>query len=370
MPDPRELEVQATRVLARTLEICQIPAPPLDEGDRAELVTTWWRQDGLREVQLDHAGNVWALLRPGTGSGLAVAAHLDTVFPRTVAHGTTRAGSRLIGPGVGDNSVAVAALSTLDMLLPGDLPGPLWLIGTVGEEGLGNLHGIRAALQDPARKVAGVIALEGNYLGRVNTVGIGSHRIRVVLTGRGGHAWEDADVPSVVHVGGHLVAALDTMPRPPGRSAVNVGTLDGGESINARARHLTLTLDLRAEDQPALDELVATTQGMINQAVADTGVEHRIEVIGSRPAGRIDPSHPLVEVSVQALAKCGISAQLTAASTDANAAYASGIPAVTLGITTGELTHTESEWIEIEPISNGLRALAETIATYATLEEV
>lgn len=369
MPEGRELDVQAARVLDRTIEICRVPAPPLDESDRAQLVATWWRHDGLREVQLDGAGNVWALLRPGTGVGLGVAAHLDTVFARDVVHGTTRTAGRLVGPGVGDNSVAVAALSVLDQLLPADLAGPVWLIATVGEEGLGNLHGIRTALQDPVRKLRAVIALEGNYLGRVNTVGIGSHRILVTLTGRGGHAWEDADVPSVVHVGGHLIAALDIMPRPSGRSAVNVGTVEGGESINARARHLTLALDLRAEDQTSLDELIAQTNDTIARTLAGTGIDRRVEVLGSRPAGQIDSSHALVKVAVDALLQAGISPRLTAASTDANAAYARGIPAVTLGITTGELTHTESEWIDIEPISLGLGVLAETIVNYTTMEE-
>ncbi|WP_203231174.1 M20/M25/M40 family metallo-hydrolase [Nocardioides caldifontis] len=362
-------EVLARHVLERTVELCAVPAPPLDEQDRADVVRGWWHEDGLADVSQDQVGNLWATLRPGTGPGLVVAAHLDTVFDREVEHGARRVGDRLVGPGVGDDTVAVAALSALDRLLPPTLPGPVWLVATVGEEGLGNLRGVTAALRDPDRSVASLIALEGNYLGRVNNVGVGSHRIALSLTGPGGHAWEDADHPSVVHVGGRIIADLDAMPRPEGRTTVNVGTVTGGESINARARHLRLQLDLRAESQDALDALVASADHVVRSLCAKHEVAAEVEVIGRRPAGSIDPAHRLVTAAERALESAGVHPRRTAASTDANAAYALGIPAVTLGITTGELTHTEEEWIDVDPIGRGLRALAETIVTYTTTEE-
>lgn len=362
-------ESLASRVLERTIELCRIPAPPLDEQDRADRVLAWWTEDGLAGVEEDDVGNVWAELRPGSGPALVVAAHLDTVFARDVVHRTERVGGRLVGPGVGDDTVAVAALSALHAVLPDRLPVPVRLVATVGEEGLGNLRGVTAALGRADRPVGALIALEGNYLGRVNTIGVGSHRIEVSLSGPGGHAWEDAHHPSVVHVGGRIIAALDAMPRPAGRTSVNVGTVAGGESINSRARALRLQLDLRAESQDNLDRLVATATELIWENCERQGVTCALEVIGSRPAGSIEPDHPLVAAAVAGLEAVGEPARLTAASTDANAAYARGIPAVTLGITTGELTHTEAEWIDVEPIGRGLRALTETIVTYTHLEE-
>ena len=354
----------ASRVLERTIELCRIPAPPLDEQDRANRVLAWWAEDGLAEVEQDDVGNVWAQLRPGSGPALVIAAHLDTVFARDVVHGTERIGGRLMGPGVGDDTVAVAALSALHGVLPDRLPVPVRLVATVGEEGLGNLRGVTAALEHADRPVSALIALEGNYLGRVNTIGVGSHRIEVALAGPGGHAWEDAHHPSVVHVGGRIIAGLDAMPKPAGRTSVNVGTVTGGESINARARALRLQLDLRAESQDDLDRLVATATQLIRELCERQGVTGVLDVIGS-----IESDHPLVAAAVAGLEAVGAPARLTAASTDANAAYARGIPAVTLGITTGELTHTEAEWIDVEPIGRGLRALTETIVTYTHLEE-
>src|SRR5690606_3332532 len=150
---------------------------------------------------------------------------------------TVREGDRLVGPGVGDDTVAVAALSSLHRLLPAEFPVPLWIVATVGEEGLGNLKGMTAALDAPPQPVAALIALEGNYLGRVTTTGVGSHRLAVTVRGPGGHAWEDADTPSAVHVAAALIHRLDRLPRPDGRTSLNVGTVTGGTSINARAGH-------------------------------------------------------------------------------------------------------------------------------------
>ena len=152
---------------------------------------------------------------------MLLCAHLDTVFGPEVTHAVVRRGGRLTGPGVGDNTVAVCALSALDVLLPGRLRHPVWIVATTGEEGLGNLAGVRALLDDPPGPVRAVIALEGNYLGRVNVTGVGSTRWRVRVTGPGGHAWEEASQPSAVHEAARLITALaalaQPLPAPPGR---------------------------------------------------------------------------------------------------------------------------------------------------------
>jgi tripeptide aminopeptidase len=361
----------AELVTERTVTLCLVPAPPLDEADRAAVVQNWWQADGLAEVHADARGNVWALVRPGlapAGRSLVVAAHLDTVFGRDVVHGVRFEGSgdqaRLIGPGVGDDTVAVASLSVLDRLLPAETDHPVWIVATVGEEGLGNLAGVTAALAAPPSGVSigALIAVEGNYLGRVNVVGVGSVRWRVTLIGPGGHAWEQADHPSAVHEAIRILAELVAVPRPEGeRTALNVGVVVGGESINARARHCHFEVDLRAEAAAPLAELEAAARAVLSVAAP---IELTITDLGFRPAGRLDPEHPLARAAAAALTAAGVPPRFTAASTDANAAYARDLPAITVGVTTGDGTHTEAEWIDLPPLASGLVALTDTIVRY------
>jgi acetylornithine deacetylase/succinyl-diaminopimelate desuccinylase-like protein len=404
-PEPDPVQAVADQVISRTIELSEVPAPPLHEQDRAAVVRSWWTADALPEVQLDAAGNVRAQLRPGAPGrpAVLVCAHLDTVFSPEVRHGVTRADGRLAGPGVGDDTIAVSSLSALDALLPPDGRHPVWIVATTGEEGLGNLAGVRALLADPPAPVRALIALEGNYLGRVNLTGVGSVRWQVTITGPGGHAWEEAGQPSAVHVAAGLITRLDalaTAAPPEARAAppearaappearaappearaappearaappqvtaappqvtVNVGQITGGESVNSRAQHAEFLLDLRSGDAAALHALHQAATAILHSVPEDVQVTAR--TIGERPAGALDPAHPLATAAADALREHGISPRLTAASTDANAAYPLGIPALTLGITTGGGTHTEQEWIDIEPVPAGLAALATTIA--------
>jgi acetylornithine deacetylase/succinyl-diaminopimelate desuccinylase-like protein len=362
-PDPPGTRELARLVLDRTIALCGIPAPPRNEQQRAQVVRDWWMADGLAGVAVDAAGNVRARLRDGDPQRPAVllCAHLDTVFGPEVTHGVVRHGGRLTGPGVGDNTVAVCALSALDALLPGPLRHPVWIVATTGEEGLGNLAGVRALLDDPPGPVRAVIALEGNYLGRVNMTGVGSTRWRVTVTGPGGHAWEEASQPSAVHEAGRLITALAALAHPGNpKTTVNVGLIEGGESVNSRAQRAEFLVDLRSGDPAALDALRAAARAVLDDPAVPLGVS--VHAIGERPAGQLDPAHPLATLAAQVLSEAGIPPRLTAASTDANAAYPRGIPALTLGITTGEGTHTEQEWIDADPVATGLAALAATVA--------
>lgn len=356
-PDALVAEVlDHTRVLAQT------PAPSFHERERAALVSTWWAE-WASDVDVDGVGNVWAPVRTGDGPAVVVAAHLDTVFAADVDHSVVERDGRLLGPSVGDDSVAVAALGALHALLPPDPGGPVWVLATVGEEGLGNLTGIRHALSTPPVEIGAVIALEGNWLGRVCTTAVGSVRRRVTLRGPGGHAWEASEVPSAVHGVARVVAALDVTARPVDvRTAVNVGRIGGGTAINARADHAWFDVDLRAASQVALDELVAGLDAAV--AAAGDGFAVEIESLGDRPAGAIDSGHPLVAAAVGALEGAGITAELTAASTDANAAHPVGVPAIALGVTRGAGEHTLDEWIEVAPLGSGLSVLAATITDY------
>ena len=370
----------ARQVLDRTIALCGIPAPPRHEQQRAAVIRDWWSADGLDAVTVDGAGNVRARLRAGDPGRPAVllCAHLDTVFGPEITHAVVRHGGRLSGPGVGDNTVAVCALGALDALLPGDLRHPVWIVATTGEEGLGNLAGVRALLDDPPGPVRALIALEGNYLGRVNVTGVGSTRWRVTVTGPGGHAWEEACQPSAVHEAARLITALASLGRPepgqpdasqphPGQPAltqpkttVNVGLIEGGESVNSRAHRAEFLVNLRSGDPAALDALRAAARAVLDDPAVPLAVS--VHTIGERPAGQLDADHPLATLAARVLREAGITPRLTAASTDANAAYPRGIPALTLGITTGEGTHTEQEWIDADPVAAGLAVLAATVA--------
>lgn len=356
-----EIDSLARHVLELTGQIAAIPAPSMKEHDRAALVSEWWSE--FATPFTDEIGNVWAQIRDGEGPAIVVAAHLDTVFGCEVQHGVVERDGLLWGPSVGDDSVAVASLGCLDSLLPTELGAPVWLIGTVGEEGEGNLAGIRHAIANPPAEIGALIAIEGNWLGRVCLVGVGSLRYRVTLSSPGGHAWEAADVDSAVHAAARVIARLDTDERAiAGRTAINVGRFVGGQAINIRAPEATFDVDLRADSADGLGALEADFRRALEVGKGDTTVT--VEPIGDRPAGSLDAGHPLALAAIEALAQEGITAAITAASTDANAAHAAQIPAIAVGITHGSGEHTLDEWIDPRFVATGLISLNNTIVDY------
>jgi tripeptide aminopeptidase len=354
-------------VVRRTVKLTEIPAPTGHEGTRRERVRSWWQRDGWTDVRTDDAGNLWARVRPGDGPAVVLAAHLDTVFDDTVDHQVRQEGTRLCGPSVGDDSVGVAALSALGTLLAaGAGTTPAWIVATVGEEGLGNLRGITEVIRQDQVPLAAVVAIEGNYLGRIATVGVGSLRWRVTVSGPGGHAWERAGAPSAVHAAARMVSGLAALPRrgagtgPGRRSSVNVGVFSGGEAVNARARQAVFLVDLRATGAAALADLEARARRVVRAPSEQVTVG--IEELGRRPAGELDQAHPLAAAAAAALRAGGLRARFTAASTDANAAHAAGVPAIAIGVTTGGGEHTPDEWIDTSPLGTGLGCAAATIA--------
>jgi tripeptide aminopeptidase len=358
-PAARDL---AEAVIRRTIALAEIPAPTGAEKARADLVLRWWAEDGWMP-RTDTAGNVWAQVADGPGPGVLICAHLDTVFPEDLPHVVVAKPGRLCGPSVGDDSVGVAALSAVATLLAAPSnTGPVWLVATVGEEGTGNLAGIRHALAHPPAPVSAVIAVEGNYLGRVVITGVGSVRWRVRYAGPGGHAWERAEAPSAVHAaagGAARLAALVGRATAGARCTVNVGLIGGGEAINARARDAWFDVDLRGDGSKALQRLEKRARGIVS--VVPPGISVEVEELGRRPAGSVAPASPIARAAVTALRRAGLPAEFSAASTDANAALDLGIPAVALGVTRGQGEHTPAEWIETDPVPAGLMALVDTI---------
>jgi tripeptide aminopeptidase len=350
------------RLLDETRRICAMPAPPFGEGPRAELVA-WMLGEAGTPPRIDQVGNVIAPLGPEGDDTLVFAAHLDTVFAAGTEIAFVEGDGRLAAPGVGDNSIAVAALLHLARHLRGQtLSRPVALVATVGEEGLGDLRGAKAVVED--LPVGAFVALEGQMLDAIKLAAVGSVRFRVTIRGPGGHPWGDRGTPSAAH---GLVDALSGALAEAHAAGIvlNVGTMRGGTVINAIAGEAVAELDLRAED----DALLMATAARVEEIVGWTheGLEATVEALGRRPGGRIAPDHPLVEAARRARERAGLApAEEGASSTDANAALGRGIPAITVGITTGGNAHRLDEYIDLAPIGRGLRsleALAEELAT-------
>lgn len=359
-------------LIERTVELVAIPAPTFEEQDRAELVRQWWIQDGITAISTDGQGNLVGCLRAGTNPDapvVLVCAHLDTVFSREVVHATTWDGTRLTGPSVADDSVAIAALSLVGQCLKQGVDHPVWIAATTAEEGLGNLAGVNFLLANFTKPIRVLVALEGNYLGRVNVTGVGSVRGRVKVTGRGGHSWEEPGNPSAVESSARCVQRIvdDYSEMGSGavaKSTVNVGRISGGESVNSRAITCSFEIEARSENPTALGVLEQMMKARIEELMPAFEVEWTD--LGRRPAGGIDLDHPAVRIAVEALEESAITPTFSAASTDANAAYAYSVPAITLGVAFGGNTHTEDEWIDTASLETGFRALCITVERLAT----
>ncbi len=344
----------ADRVLADARRICAVAAPTFAEEARAELVARLLGEAGV-VAERDAVGNVVAVLGEGPEEDAVVfAAHLDTVFAADTEIGFTEAPGRLGAPGLGDNSVAVAALVELARRLAPRVPQRrMVLAATVGEEGLGDLRGAKGLLDQ--RPCAAFVAIEGQMLDSLTLAAAGSVRFRIIIRGPGGHPWSNRDNPSAIHALLAPLAGLVGELRTAGLVA-NVGVIGGGTVINAIAGEARAELDVRSEDEGEL----RWAAERVPAAFADVavGLEVEVQELGHRPGGRIDPDHPLVAAARRARESAGLEpAPELASSTDANAAHGRGIPAITVGVTTGANAHRLDEYIDLEPLPAGLAAL-------------
>ena len=350
------------KLLDLAIQIQQIPAPTFAEGPRGEFVRGLFIQEKLEDVSMDSLGNVYARLPGKTkkAKALIVSAHLDTVFPAgTKLHVKEEAG-KVFGPGIGDNSIGVAALFGILWALRErkiELKHDVWFAANVGEEGLGDLRGMRGVVERFGTDVIGYLVLEGLALGHVYHRAIGVRRYRIAAKTRGGHSWSDYGQPSAVHELAALITQLTQirLPREP-RTTMNIGTIQGGTGVNVLAAESKCELDLRSEDPAALAKLVSQVEEIILHWNHE-GVRIQAEIIGERPAGEIPAEHPLVKAAVGCLLEQGVEAVLTTGSTDANIPVSKNIPAVVLGITAGGGAHTLGEYIETEPIEKGMESL-------------
>ncbi len=348
----------SARILNLAIAIQQIPAPTFHEGDRAEFVRLRFVEEGLADVEMDAAGNVFACLAGrGSGRGLVVSAHLDTVFLPNIDLHVEREADRILAPGIGDNSMGVAGLFGLVWALRERnrvLPGDLWLVANICEEGLGDLRGIRAVVDRFGSSPLAYIVFEGMALGQVYHRGLGVRRYRITVHTPGGHSWIDYGQPSAIHELTALstrITALET-PRAP-RTTLNVGIISGGSSVNTIAADAMLELDLRSEDAGTLDVLTRQVEQIVRLA-QKPGVTVAAEIIGQRPSGELATDHPLVNLAQDCLRRAGVEPHLNTGSTDANLPLSRGLPSITIGLTTGGRAHTVQEFINLSPLEKGM----------------
>ena len=352
-------------VLELTALISAVPSPTGEETAKSLLVERLFATAGLA-TERDAIGDAVATIpgrqpaRAGT-SRLLVAAHIDTVFPIGTPLEIKRSGGRLTGPGVGDNSIAVAAAIKLADLLriAGETPAvDVLLTGNVGEEGLGNLRGIREVLTSRT-DIGAVVALEGHNLGRVTHVAVGSRRFRISVRGPGGHSWGDFGRPNAIHGLSKLIAEFDAIPLPRSpKTTLNVGMITGGVSVNTIAPEASCLLDLRSIDESALRRLSDRVTRLVDRSNRGDAVSYTAESIGERPAGVVAVDSSIVQIAASTLAALGLEPSFDASSTDANVPIAAGIPAVCVGLTTGGNVHRSDEYIDLEPVPMGITQLA------------
>jgi acetylornithine deacetylase/succinyl-diaminopimelate desuccinylase-like protein len=340
--------------------IQQIPSPTFTEQEKAAFVVDQFQRDGLADVHVDSAGNALGRLAGGPGKPVVISAHMDTVHPVTIKLSQRSEAGRVFGPAIGDNSLGVAALIMIPTLLREHEfapPGDIWLAANTCEEGLGDLRGMRAVVDQFGETPRAYVVLEGMGLGQIYHRGLGVERYRITARTRGGHSWVDYGKPSAVH---HLAAVVAhivslTLPRSP-RTTLNVGTIQGGTSINTIAAEAHMDLDLRSEEQVTLQAAVTAVRKIVNEA-AKEGVGFDMEPIGLRPSGSIPRSHPLVQLAERCLQEVGVAPRPEIASTDANIPLSRGLPAVCIGLTMGGGAHTTAEYIELEPLRKGIDQL-------------
>jgi tripeptide aminopeptidase len=343
-----------------TSRISAIPAPTNDEAERAAFVRDELQRLGLSEVHMDELHDVTGRISGRDSSRcLLLAAHTDTVFPRNVDLTVSRDSDVLKGPGIGDNSVSVAtvalvkaALEQLDVVPAVDLV----ITGNVGEEGLGDLRGMRAVVNS-LPNIGGAIAVEGHSLGRITHRAVGSRRLRVTVTGPGGHSWGAAGLPSAIHHLARIVARLDDIPMSAEpKTSFNAGILQGGISVNTIAPEAVAVLDMRSTSADALQALVAQVDAVIGMP-APQGIAVHVDVVGDRPAGELPADAGLVPIATSVLRELGFDVALDASSTDANIPISRGIPSICVGLTTGGNVHRVDEYINIAPLANGFAQL-------------
>jgi acetylornithine deacetylase/succinyl-diaminopimelate desuccinylase-like protein len=341
--------------------LTEIPAPPFQEGQRAAAVKALLSASGLN-VQIDAAGNVIGEL-PGLHEKevVVLSAHLDTVFPAGTDVKVRRDGSRMLAPGISDNGTGLAALAAIARAIHEAQLKPqrtILFVANVGEEGEGNLRGMRALVDSYHDRLKAVIVLDGAGTDHVTTIALASRRLEVVINGPGGHSWSDFGMPNPINalVRGSVRFINTKVPASP-RTTFNLGQIDGGTSVNSIPYEAHLKVDVRSESEDELARLESALRECIAAGVRDEmetsrdrsrgKLEWKVEVIGSRPGGELAADSPLLAALRAADVIVANESRIERSSTDANVPLALGIDAISIGAGgNGGGAHSLQEWYD------------------------
>jgi tripeptide aminopeptidase len=376
------IEKNSSWVTEQHIRLSEIPAPEFEEAKRAEALKEMFAATGL-PARIDRVGNVIAEHAGSSPQGVVLlAAHLDTVFPEGTDVHVTREGTRLLGPGISDNGVGLAALVGLARALTESrirLTKTVILAGDVGEEGEGNLRGIRALVENYGSRLSAVIAVDGPSTDYITTQAIASRRVEASVTGPGGHSWSDFGAPNPITALSRGIVQFSSVsiPEEP-RSSYNFGVIEGGTSVNSIPSRAVVKVDLRSEQEPELARLEATLrhaiQSGVNQEIAETkssnnALQLNFRSLGTRPAGKLPDDSPLLETVRSVDRYLGNRSRIERSSTDANIPLSLGIPAVALGGGgKGGGSHTMDEWYDPAGRDLGLKRLFLIVAALAGVE--
>lgn len=363
------------RFVRELITLTEIPAPPFKEDARAKAFMEMLRRQGLSDVEMDAEGNVMGIRRgispkPAGEGGpvLLVNAHLDTVFPEGTDVKVKREGTRLSAPGIGDDTRGLALILALIRTLDAakfTTPGDILFAGNVGEEGEGDLRGIKFLLKQGRYKdrVTQVLAIDGNESSSITSGGVGSRRYRVTFKGPGGHSYGAFGLVNPAFAMGSAIARFGRLevPAKP-KTTYSVGVVRGGTSVNSIPADVSMDVDLRSEACAELKKIDDAFLAVVREAVAEENrtrstregsIEADPKVIGERPCGETPPDAPIVQSAAAAIRAFGLTPAFTIGSTDANVPMSMGIPAITIGRGgPGGRAHSPDEWVDVEPAAN------------------
>jgi acetylornithine deacetylase/succinyl-diaminopimelate desuccinylase-like protein len=381
------LRTQEPQLVQWQLEMARIAAPPFGESARAAWLAERFREVGLDDVRIDDVGNVLGI-HPGFGQRyVALSAHIDTVFPAGTPLNIRQQGSRIYGPGVSDNGAGVTAMLAIACLLQAQRLRhtlPFVFIGNVGEEGEGDLRGMRHIFSTPRWKdsIAHSLVLDGAGADTIVAEALGSRRFEVIVRGPGGHSWSDFGAPNPIVVLGRAIHAFASTPLPSDpKTTFNIGVIRGGTSVNSIPESVSMKVDIRSTSMAEMERLEQALREALNRATEDetmtaemrsprqqrpTGVTCEIVPIGNRPAGELAPSARILQVVRAVDAQLNNAAQVQRASTDANIPLALGLEAVALGGGgSGGGAHTLQEWFDCNGRDLGLKRILLTMLALA-----
>jgi acetylornithine deacetylase/succinyl-diaminopimelate desuccinylase-like protein len=375
------------------MEATRVAAPPFGEAARSAWLADRFRDLGLNDVQVDDVGNVFGI-RPGYGSRfVALSAHIDTVFPAATPLNIRQQGSRLYGPGVSDNGAGIAAMLAVASVLSSALGSarishglPFVFIGNVGEEGEGDLRGMRHVFATPRWRdaIAYSVIVDGAGADTVVAEALGSRRFEIIVRGPGGHSWSDFGAPNPIIALSRTIEVFSQTPVPASpKTTFNVGVIRGGTSVNSIPESASMRVDLRSTSMMEIDRLERALRAALQQAVAAENraaaqhatrkpqvVQSEVVEIGNRPAGELTPDARLLKVIRAVDAQLGNTAQVQRASTDANIPLSLGREAIAIGAGgSGGGAHTLQEWFDCNGRDLGLRRILLTMLTLSGVGE-